>query len=271
MRFLPVWTCIVMLVGAGVSAAQSIGKSWDYPPPPYGTFFSMHPPGVAPSPLSAAETSHHPGLTDLELQKMLDVPAGLFLQGADDGFRDERPQRQVYVKRFLIDKYEVSNKRFLVTGMRPSGAFDSRFMAPYLPVVGVSWFQAREYCRKVGKRLPNETEWEKAARGADGRFFPWGNFWDPALANDGRGPRAVGSYPAGASPYGARDMAGNVWEWVEDRYVTSEVANRATDRRVLRGGAWNYAAVFLRTTYRRHERPDYVEHRIGFRCAKDAS
>jgi formylglycine-generating enzyme required for sulfatase activity len=196
---------------------------------------------------------------------MIDIPAGAFLMGADDGYVDERPQRTVFVQRYLIDKYEVTNQRFRAAGLRPARSFGARYELPQLPVVGVTWFQAQAYCHKVGKRLPSEIEWEKAARGVDGRFFPWGNFWDPAFANDGRGPKPVGSFPNGASPYGVLDMAGNVWEWVQDAYPFH------TPRRILRGGGWNYAAVFMRTSYRRHERPDFAEHRIGFRCARDVS
>lgn len=257
---------------ATVGRTQNAERNPNYPPPPYGTFFSIHPPHASTAPPVHADLTPPKPLSDKELEKMIEVPAGFFLMGADDGFADERPQRRVYVKRFLIDKYEVTNKRFLAAGMRPARSFGSAYDMPGLPVVGVSWNQARQYCDRVGKRLPTEAEWEKAARGADGRFFPWGNFWDPALANDGRGPKPVGSYPGGASPYGAHDMAGNVWEWVFDPYdrANDKPSAQATERRVLRGGSWNYAAVFLRTSYRRHERPDFVEHRIGFRCVKDA-
>jgi formylglycine-generating enzyme required for sulfatase activity len=200
---------------------------------------------------------------------MVEIPAGEFLMGADTGFADERPQRRLYVRQFFIEKYEVSHRRFQAAGMLPVSGLDPEYTLLDLPVVGVSWFQARQYCEKVGRRLPSEAEWEKAARGTDGRLFPWGNFWDPALANDGHAPRPVGSFPHGASPYGAFDMAGNVWEWVADRYHAPGAAY-TQERRVLRGGAWSYAAVFMRTSYRRHERPDYSEHRIGFRCASDA-
>lgn len=194
---------------------------------------------------------------------MIGIPTGPFLMGADDGFADERPQRTVFVKHYLIDKYEVTNQRFRAAGLQAAQSFGKRYALPQLPVVGVTWFQAQAYCHKMGKRLPSEIEWEKAARGTDGRFFPWGNFWDPALANDGRGPKPVGSFPQGASPYGVLDMAGNVWEWVQDNYPNDKA------RRILRGGGWHYAAVFMRTSYRRHERPDFSEQRIGFRCAKD--
>ena len=204
-------------------------------------------------------------LTDAALEQMVEIPAGPFLMGADSGFADERPQKTLYVKRFWIDKYEVTHREFQNAGMQPLQTFGNLYAAALLPVVGVTWFQADAYCRKAGKRLPSEAEWEKAARGVDGRTFPWGNFWDPALANDGRGPRPVGSFPRGASPYGAYDMAGNVWEWVQDDYPFAQTH----ERKVLRGGAWNYPAVYMRTSYRRHERPLFAEHRIGFRCAKD--
>jgi formylglycine-generating enzyme required for sulfatase activity len=204
----------------------------------------------------------------MKQEAMVEIPGGFFLMGADNGFPDERPQRRMYVERFFIDPYEVTNRRFRAAAMRPLHTYGAGYEAPDLPVVGVSWLQARAYCMQVGKRLPSEAEWEKAARGVDGRTFPWGNFWDPALANDGQGPRVVGSFPDGGSPYGVHDMAGNVWEWVEDPYVWHG-QEPSQVRRVLRGGAWGFDAVFMRTTYRRHERPHYTEHRIGFRCTAD--
>jgi formylglycine-generating enzyme required for sulfatase activity len=268
---------LLLLAGIGLfwnamavpGRAEPVAHDLGSPPPSYGMFFSIAPPGGMQVPTTAPMASETEALSDHELEQMVEVPAGVFLMGADEGFADERPQRQVYVKRFWIDKYEVTNQRFRAVGMRPAVSFGAQYEQPRLPVVGVTWLQAGEYCRRLGKRLPTEAEWEKAARGTDGRYFPWGNFWDPALANDGHGPRPVGSYPDGASPYGALDMAGNVWEWVEDQYITLAVASRGQERRVLRGGSWNYAAVFMRTSYRRHERPDYVEQRIGFRCVKE--
>ncbi|PON14814.1 formylglycine-generating enzyme family protein [Candidatus Entotheonella serta] len=262
------------------SHLQPVTKAPNYPPPPYGTFFSVSPSdSLADTPLSTLSPAATTALTDTTLNEMVEVPAGPFLMGADNGFADERPQKTIYVKRFWIDKYEVTNREFQAVGMQPMQSFGTRYSDALLPVVGVSWFQAATYCRLAGKRLPSEAEWEKAARGSDGRLFPWGNFWDPAFANDGRGPRPVGSFPQGVSPYGAHDMAGNVWEWVRDRYQfrfdgdPDHAPNHERphhERMVLRGGAWNYQAVYLRTSYRRHERPRFAEHRIGFRCAKDA-
>ncbi len=266
-RYLSVVIAASLIMALPVPAdLQTVPDMPSYPPPPYGTFFS------SPASGTSAGPPHQPsaaGLTDAELDQMVEIPAGTFLMGADNGFADERPQKTIHVKRFLIDKYEVTNRKFHGVGMQLVRSFGPQYAEASLPVVGVTWFQAAAYCRKTGKRLPSEAEWEKAARGAGGRMFPWGNFWDPALANDGRGPRPVGSFPHGVSPYGVHDMAGNVWEWVQDRYPLRIGASSADERRLLRGGAWNYPAVYIRTSYRRHERPDFAEHRIGFRCAKD--
>jgi sulfatase modifying factor 1 len=260
--------CLIQWNMSAAAVDESDHSDVGYPPPSYGNFFTLSPPGRGQPQASEASDRVAEPLSERELARMVEVPAGFFLMGDDAGFADERPQRRVFVGRFLIDKYEVTNQEFRAANVRPSHAYGPGFEAPQLPVVGVTWEQAREYCRRLGKRLPTEAEWEKAARGVDGRSFPWGNFWDPALANDGRGPRPVGSFPQGVSPFGAHDMAGNVWEWVEDRYPLPATDWRR-ERRVLRGGAWNYAAVYHRTSYRRHERPDYAEQRIGFRCAKD--
>ena len=155
---------------------------------------------------------------------MVHVPAGWFIMGSNE-YDDEKPRRRVYLDGFYIDKYEVTNARFRSAGMTPDTNYGSKFGGSSQPVVGVTWHQAKAYCEKAGKRLPTEAEWEKAARGADGRKYPWGNSWDASkLINSGGKTHPVDrSYNTHESPYGAVDMAGNVWEWVNDRYNTRYV------------------------------------------------
>ncbi|MFO0606558.1 MAG: formylglycine-generating enzyme family protein [Polyangiales bacterium] len=240
------------------------------------------------------------------------VAAGPFVMGADAGGEaDERPRHTVTVAAFRIDRTEVSRGDFArcVRAGRcaPPRDVGPRFRDDGQPVVGVSWTQARAYCAWAGGRLPTEREWEKAARGTDGRTYPWGEEAPTAArAVFGRGhdgaPDRVGARPAGASPYGALDMAGNVWEWTESPYdpfayrrpevaVTCDTAltalaelRRAGTRgftgsnplpaaceRSLRGGAWNYGARGLRVTNRVHHPPSWQIVVAGFRCVDDAS
>ena len=177
----------------------------------------------------------------------------------------------------------------------PQGKF-GRQAAPNYPVVHVSWHDAQAYCEWVGGRLPTEAEWEKAARGTEGQIFPWGehgledfllNFADRNLnveyrnkqINDGyRLISPVGRYPTGASPYGALDMAGNVWEWVSDWYSPtyyrdpSSTVNPAGpssgDLRVLRGGSWNNKVEDVRTVNRGKYDPSGSTDYDGFRCVR---
>ncbi len=225
---------------------------------------------------------------DADGMEMVYVPAGEFLMGSPDGEgdADERPQHTVYLDAYYIDKYEVTNAQYRLcfeAGVcdRPPRSWDVSMFKPLKqPVVGVSWYDAAAYCRWAGARLPTDAEWEKAARGTDGRRYPWGN-QDPhcELAN-GWGcegwPDTVGSYPAGASPYGALDMAGNVGEWIADWYDPDYYAT-SPDRnplgpetgkwRVVRPGRYQVQWRHLRSANRYSMHPAAADVGIGFRCA----
>lgn len=217
------------------------------------------------------------------------VGAGPFLMGStnDDPHAkpDEFPQHHVELDSFWIDMTEVTNAQYAVCVEQEAcvAPLHSRhFGRPELadhPVIGVTWYEAQDYCEWAGRRLPTEAEWEKAARGVDGRIFPWGN--DPPTPERAAfdlkdGTRPVGSYPEGASPYGALDMAGNAWEWVADTYdpdyysVSPEVNPTgppvSVNNRGVRGGAWNTAPFTVRAANRfwSFPRRDYFD---GFRCA----
>ena len=207
------------------------------------------------------------------------VPAGPFVQGSARGDDDERPVRTRVLPAFAIDRTEVTRAAFAlcVSARRckaPPGDFSAAGAAAKLPVTNVSWTDARDFCAFAGGRLPSEAEWEKAARGTDGREFPWGADAACERANwgnlDGEGPCAgtapgapvaVGSYPSGASPYGALDLAGNVWEWVSDKYDDDP------SRRVVRGGSCCGALVPPRAANRNAWAPEYRGADLGFRCA----
>jgi len=218
--------------------------------------------------------------------EMVLIPAGEFWMGSEDGRSDEKPRRRVYLDAFSIDKYKVTNelyRRFMeATGQAAPGYWgNSTFNAPTQPVVGVNWQNAEAYCRWAGKRLPTEGEWEKAARGTDGRKYPWGEQWDSSRANSSESKlgktAAVGSYPTGISPYGVHDMAGNVWEWVADWYGENYY-QRSPDRnpkgpesgsyRVLRGGSWDGSSWYQRTSVRNGTAPTNRATAAGFRCAQ---
>jgi formylglycine-generating enzyme required for sulfatase activity len=229
---------------------------------------------------------------------------------------DEFPQHLIQVDSFWIDQAEVTNARFgscVENGacQAPPSAFSSEFTFEYFgvdayadyPVVNVSWNQAQDYCTWVGRRLPTEAEWEKAARGRPGKTFPWGWFgqatddrlnycdaqcpyvWRDAARDDGfRLTSPVGAFAKGASPYGALDMAGNVWEWVADWYDPDYYASSPAENppgpdtgtlRGLRGGSWldgllGKRFAFARTANRYCHDPGLTRSYIGFRCAADA-
>ncbi|MEW6542977.1 MAG: SUMF1/EgtB/PvdO family nonheme iron enzyme [Nitrospirota bacterium] len=207
---------------------------------------------------------------------MVLVPAGEFIMGSNDGDADEKPERRVTLEAFYIDKYEVSTKLYatFIQDTRRAQPSDWSQQVALVgsgdrPVVNVTWHDADAYCRHYGKRLPTEQEWEKAARGTDGRKYPWGNE-EPssrhALFNtrwNGYGTLAtVESYEAGKSPYGLYHMAGNVWEWTSSDYDNST--------KVLRGGSWLYNAGLVRSADRYRVDPSLRLSDLGFRCAQDA-
>ena len=228
--------------------------------------------------------------------KMMLIPAGEFIMGSDSRLPDEGPQHVVNLKSYYIDVYEVTNlqykkfnnetKRRSPTHFRnrtyPEGKADH-------PVTYVTWEDANAYCQWAGKRLPTDQEWEKAARGTDGRIFPWGNEFDAKKANTPLRWQMIGSFgdttPVGAfkegvSPYGVFDMSGNVWEWTASwykAYPNNKVASESYGERykTLKGGSWFdcsfyncgiSAPVFNRAFFSKRTKNDS----FGFRCAKDA-
>jgi formylglycine-generating enzyme required for sulfatase activity len=222
---------------------------------------------------------------------MVVVPAGEFWMGSDDGFPDEKPRHRVHLDGFYIAKYQTTNalyKRFMEATSRPApGYWTNRDLnGATQPVVGVSWDEADAYCKWAGKRLPTEAEWEKAARGTDGRQYPWGDQWDAGRVSSRAGdpggkPLPVGSYAKDASPYGVHDMAGNVWEWVADWYAM-DYFRRSPERnpqgpesggtRVMRGGSWGIVDSTVRSGIRlqSQRQPQRFAKFIGFRCARGA-
>ena len=203
------------------------------------------------------------------------IPAGPFTRGSTHGADDERPVRVRKLGAFRIDRTEVTRAMYArcIAAHRCSPVTADQLAEPGLPMTNVSWYEARAFCAYASGRLPTEDEWEKAARGTDDREFPWGNVLECDRANWGNfeneGPCAgknpgrpvlVGSYPGGASPFGVLDMAGNVWEWVADRY------DRDLSRRVVRGGSCCSYFVEPRVSNRNAWAPAYRDGDLGFRC-----
>ncbi len=215
------------------------------------------------------------------------IPAGWFVMGADDGRRSNQPQHRVYLDDYCIHLKEVTQQSFSEfldkTDYQASGASNwprpDAETNPELPASGVIWKDAQAYCLWAGLRLPTEAEWEKAARGADGRRYPWGNDWDSQKANTlesgSTGPKPVGTFPAGASPYGILDMCGNVAEWVSDYfdpayYSVSPVHNPTGPEKVsdhgLRGGSFAATSDQSTTFFRDSSHSAQPNSRVGFRC-----
>ena len=233
---------------------------------------------------------------------MVLIPAGEFIMGNNgrsraegEGDLDERPAHKVYLDPFYIDKYEVTNAEYKgfvdATGHRVPVKWKNGTYPPDRgnhPVAFVSWTDAYAYCQWAGKRLPSEEEWEKAARGTDGRHFPWGNEFDPMKANTPQywlnirkegGTMPVGSFEKGKSPYGLYDMSGNVYEWTENWYKPYP-GNRFPNvhygekNKVMKGGSWydclSYGCGLSSPVYNRTRfAPEIRNNNTGFRCAKN--
>lgn len=223
---------------------------------------------------------------------MVLIPVGEFTMGSDKGDDDEQPIHRVFLDNYYIDKFEVTNRRFakFVKAMllEPPWGFadkDTPIVHADRPVRWVNWWEALGYCLWVGKRLPTEAEWEKAARGSDARTYPWGN--DPPTSahavfglkegTDTVSP--IGNRDAGKSPYGVHDMAGNLYEWTtdwyDDRYYTDLTAINPRGplqgmAKAQRGGSYTNSPYRLRSTFRTKGDPLEHEHNVGFRCAQDA-
>jgi len=249
--------------------------------------------------------------SEIDGMAMVLVPSSEFRMGAQDdplAVRTEMPQHAVVLGAFWMDQTEVTNRMFAscvaAGGCDPPVSQGSYLRSQYYghdtcadyPVIHVTWFDSQSYCAWAGRRLPTEAEWEKAARGLDGRVYPWGNdpptgtlanFCDKNCSSDSRAwdvddgyvdPAPVGTYPAGASYYGVLDMAGNVSEWVADwsqvdYYSFSPYDNptgpSSGDTRVVRGGSWVSIPQGLRVTDRWAAKPELSTDAFGFRCAMD--
>lgn len=228
---------------------------------------------------------------------MVLVSAGEFMMGARQEYgmadKDERTIHTVYLDAFYIDQYEITTARYAKFFQETKRSAPKYWSEQVLkqherkPVVGVDWNEAVAYCSWAGKRLPTEAEWEKAARGTDQRLYPWGNEepgreranFDRCCDSSHYGILTdVGSFDGGKSPYGVYDMAGNVWEWVADwsdgGYDATSLERDPTgpsrgEKRVVRGGSWDSAPAYVRSSYRLRLSPTFRLDNIGFRCARD--
>ncbi len=305
---------VVVIIILGLLAAPSLRNRFS--PAPVTEEIS---PGTATEPIDSTVTPSSASLpTDAEITNtgdvpMVFVPAGKFTMGsdADDAlaecqkyrsdcdrswYEDEEPPHIVSLDAFHIDSYEVTNALYAAcvnaggcqmpteTGSATRSSYYGNPEFDNFPVIYVNWNMANTYCEWRGARLPTEAEWEKAARGTEGHTYPWGEELDGTYANynnDIGDTTAVGNYETGKSPYGVYDMAGNVWEWVADRYLDTYYRNLPSSisnplgpdsgrARVLRGGSWYDPADLIRTSVRLAE-PNPVDNNFGIRCAMDAN
>ena len=262
-----------------------------------------HLPDAAPAPAltrASSPPSGRPSAPHVR-QAMVVIPGSKFIMGNDGrgddgpGDEDEQPAHQVQVRSFRMDRYETTNAMYAAfvkatrravphhwaNGTSPEDTADH-------PVIYVDWHDADAFCRWAGKRLPTEAEWERAARGTDGRRFPWGNDFSTSKANTPQywltkhepgNTMPAGSFPQGRSPEGLEDMAGNVYEWVADWYQpypgnTVPNVHYGVKNKVLRGGSWydclSYGCGLSSPVYNRSRFAPAIKNKgFGFRCAQD--
>jgi eukaryotic-like serine/threonine-protein kinase len=264
------------------------------PPTPTSVRTNTNPPTSTPAVLAAGATRN----AGKDGMVQVFVPAGEFRMGSSDAEKDaypsEKPQHTVTLDAFWIDRTEVTNAMYALCvkagACREPSSKSSYGRSSYYgnsqyddyPVIYVNWNRAKAYCEWAGRSLPSEAQGEEAAKATDGRKYPWGSS-DPtcSLANFIPGTRCVGdtskagSLPQGASPYGALDMSGNVWEWVADWYSGYSSASQSNptgpssgSSRVLRGGSWLDEAVVVRSAHRGLNYPVNAYNNDGFRCAR---
>ena len=305
--------------GASAVAETSLAVTASAPPGPSPT------PSSRPNPEPGDATLATVRISEIDQMEQGYIEAGEFIMGSEDPDAKqaqeggvaypEAPLHTLYLPGYWIDKYEVTNGQYKLcvdadvceAPFLPKTFMGVEYFAnpdyAHYPVIYVDWYMARDYCEWADRRLPTEAEWEKAARGTDGRKFPWGN--DPVTGEranfcDGNCPKLhanpafddgysetapVGSYPAGASPNGIMDMSGNVWEWTstipqpypydaedgreaKDLRVGAEVREAYIGpQRVWRGGTWANGVWWMRASVRYHSVPWYWHNSLGFRCA----
>ena len=288
---------IEMLVNGQLISNQAVPNQ-----PNYNAVFSWQPSGVGDFKLKVIATSQNGTQVQSAetvvavrevLGSVIDVPAGTFVMGAENTQPEERPQREVKLNAYQIDRFEVTVgqfRQFVLAKQYQSSAeqankpggetwrIDDLPSRYDYPVRFVSWWDATKFCEWQGKRLPTEAEWEHAARGNDGRRYPWGNEFDPARVASNQGVALVGAFANNTSPLGAYDMAGNVWEWAGDWfdaqfYGFPNVNDNPHgpdkgDQKALRGGGFASGPDDLRTTRRIKNDPTSSHQDVGFRCAK---
>jgi len=242
----------------------------------------------SPSKLTCNKTSKQRIIKKVAVpNSMVKISEGLFWMGGTSGKR-KVPRRRIFLSTFYMDKYPITNREYSkfikeTDYKTPKQFYESNFNHPEQPVVGISWYDAQEYAKWAGKRLPTEAEWEKAAKGGEyDKKFPWGDEFIEGIANVDNilsRPSKINEFSKCLSPYGCYDMIGNVWEWCFDWYdeqmhSTFSVKNpkgpKNGQNKVIRGGAWDsFHSINAYNTFRYFFKPDNHAINIGFRCVID--